>query len=264
MPTATPGPLPSDGSPILAGIQLPPGRAIAPEAAPNAPVAWISSQVLPEPEITGLLRTLMAAYGQTGLWPLHAQGRDGLRQPWLDGEFAGFDPRTFTARQVLDGSFRASLYDDDRDLFDEFEPEFRFTDFADPVEGPAADPADVGVDEPGALLLVPVDRPANVPKALGWWGPINYDLAGEPVSAVLRSWEERFGTVPVSLTPDSLTLCVPRHPRRKRFSRQGDQQLRLLAAEHYAFCPDNVDQGLDAEDYVNGLNDWNYWEFWWD
>lgn len=263
--TATPGRLPATGQPVIHGVQLPAGRRIAPFDASDSPVAWISQERLPATELEPVVAALVAAFPFTGLWPLIADGLGDLDRPWFDGEFAGPDHRALTAREILDGSFRRSLYGDDLVLDeDAFESPLQFTEFADPVDGPNLQPHDIGLDEDGALLLVPVDRPANVPKVLGWLGPTNYDLVGEPLSAVLRSWEERFGAVPIAITFDSLTLLVPRAPRRKRFSRKGDTQLRLLAAEHYALCPDNIDQGMDPNDYVAGLAHWGAWEFWWD
>ncbi|WP_418004410.1 DUF4253 domain-containing protein [Mycobacterium sp. PDNC021] len=35
-------------------------------------------------------------------------------------------------------------------------------------------------------------------------------------------------------------------------------------AEHYAFCPDNIDQGMSPDAFRLGLAEWPYWNFWWD
>ncbi|RCK69055.1 DUF4253 domain-containing protein [Desertihabitans brevis] len=44
--------------------------------------------------------------------------------------------------------------------------------------------------------------------------------------------------------------------------------LDALVAEHHAFCPDGIDQGLPAEEYRAGLAaqqpDRGVWAFWWD
>lgn len=109
----------------------------------------------------------------------------------------------------------------------------------------------------GGLMLVSVDRPADVPKALGWLGPVNYDLSGESVSAVLRSWEDRFGATLVGIGFDTLTVQVGRSP-------QSDDQVSKLVTEHYAFCPDNIEQGMDLSDYTANLPNWSHWQFWWD
>lgn len=108
----------------------------------------------------------------------------------------------------------------------------------------------------GHLTLVPADRPADVITAIGWTGPCNYgtDLAG--LSAVLRSWEDRFGAVLVRL--DGATLSVAAPPRTVRHAQQ-------IAAEHLAFCRD-----VDGEDprplraYASGLVGRSTWRFWWD
>jgi hypothetical protein len=40
---------------------------------------------------------------------------------------------------------------------------------------------------------------------------------------------------------------------------------RHLAAEHHAFCPDNIWQGgVTFEEYALGLVDRAHWFFWWD
>ena len=110
---------------------------------------------------------------------------------------------------------------------------------------------------PAGLLLVPVRRPADVPQALGWWGPANYDLSGADQSAVLRSWEDRFGAALVGLSFDVMRLAVSDPPT-------DPAQCDLLAREHYAFCPDNVDQGVGSlEDYTPVVSEDEWW-FWWD
>ncbi|BDH59193.1 hypothetical protein MTP03_41320 [Tsukamurella sp. PLM1] len=80
---------------------------------------------------------------------------------------------------------------------------------------------------------------------------------GADIAAVLRSWEERFGAVPVSIGYDSLMLQVARPP-------QAPDQLDGVLSEHYAVCPDNVDRGEGADAYREGLSEWTHWSFWWD
>jgi hypothetical protein len=64
----------------------------------------------------------------------------------------------------------------------------------------------------------------------GWTGAINVTGAAE-VSAVLRSWEDRFGAFLVGLSFATLTLLVGRPPT------TDDDSLRV-AAEVAALCPD--------------------------
>jgi len=238
---ADPGSLPDDGSPVLAGIALPAGRrVVAVEGDAPTPVAWVSNHLLDTDELKGLVRGLAAVFPRTGLWPLQATGLgDGdLSRPWHDGELDGPDER------VLDPL--AVLADD--------QPEF--AGLAEAVPGPGLTAAELELGGPGGLLLVPVDRPANVPKALGWLGATNADLVGEPLSCVLRSWEDRFGATLVGIGFDTLLVQAPRAP-------WGDQ-LDLLLGEHYAWCPDNIDQGMEREEYLVGLSAWTHWSFWWD
>jgi len=98
---------------------------------------------------------------------------------------------------------------------------------------------------------------SDVPAALGWWGGTNYALSGADFSAVLQSWEDRFGTVLVSIGFDTMTVQVGRRP-------ESEQQLDALLREHYAFCPDNIDQGMKPDAFRLGLAEWGYWNFWWD
>lgn len=64
----------------------------------------------------------------------------------------------------------------------------------------------------GDLVVVPVDRPADIPAAIGWRGMINSrdDVVG--LSAVLRSWEERFGALLIGMSLSTLELAVAEPP----------------------------------------------------
>jgi Domain of unknown function (DUF4253) len=75
---------------------------------------------------------------------------------------------------------------------------------------------------------------------------------------VLRSWEERFGARVVAVGFDTLDLSVAAPPT------TADQALGI-AAEHHAFCPDNVWQGSgDFAEYAGCLINADNWSFWWD
>ncbi|MEU9144269.1 DUF4253 domain-containing protein [Streptomyces sp. NPDC048349] len=109
------------------------------------------------------------------------------------------------------------------------------------------------------LALVRADRGADVPTAMGWLGPTNHENDTALLSAVLRSWEDRFGARVVALGFDELHLSVAAPPRTLA-------QALPVAAEHFAFCPDNVWQGSGtvrayAEEAVASAT---HWAFWWD
>lgn len=106
------------------------------------------------------------------------------------------------------------------------------------------------------LLLVPVERPADVPAALGWTGPLNHGLGPAQLSVILRSWEDRFGATLVALDFDSLELSVARPP---------DEEAECAAAakEHVLTAPDLVaESGLS--EYISALCDQDAWFLWWD
>jgi Domain of unknown function (DUF4253) len=77
---------------------------------------------------------------------------------------------------------------------------------------------------------------------VGWLGAINVRRPTE-VSAVLRSWEERFGAMVVGLGFATVTLLVTRPPR------TDDDALRV-AAEVAALCPDALWQPEEMPPYL--------------
>jgi hypothetical protein len=106
--------------------------------------------------------------------------------------------------------------------------------------------------------LVAASRAADVITALGWLGGANVHQDPALMSAVLRSWENRWAARVVEIGFDTLTLTVGIPPR--------DRQTALaLAAEHFAFCPDNIWQAADTLiAYAGSLQESRLWSFWWD
>jgi hypothetical protein len=93
---------------------------------------------------------------------------------------------------------------------------------------------------------------------VGWMGPVNMMSDMGPISAVLRSWEERFDAVVVGIGFATLTLHVHRPPTSLHAAER-------IAAEHLALCPDNIFQGAGSiKAYAQGLVDAERWDFWWD
>lgn len=129
--------------------------------------------------------------------------------------------------------------------------------------GPEGCPIDAAVALAGGprrahLALVPVTRPADVVTAIGWAGPCNHMLDVGGLSAVLRSWEGRFGALLVGVDRATLWVSVAAPP-------QTEAECLGVAAEHFAFCCD-----VDGEDprplrwYAAGLRGRRTWRFWWD
>lgn len=132
-----------------------------------------------------------------------------------------------------------------------------------PATAPGHDPLAVAATSQHAgrhshLAIVPASRPADAVALLGWRGTCNYhdDVTG--LSAMLRSWEERFGALLVRIDFMTLWLSVAAPPLTA-------QECQAVAAEHFAFCPD-----VDTEDprplrrYASTLAGQSWWRFWWD
>ncbi|MGW6541573.1 DUF4253 domain-containing protein [Streptomyces massasporeus] len=110
------------------------------------------------------------------------------------------------------------------------------------------------------LALVPARRSADIPTAIGWTGPANHEVDTARLSAVLRSWEDRFGIRVAALGFDHLLVSVAAPPTTLAAAE-------AVAAEHFAFCPDTIRQGAHPtlrayaqHQVLNGRT----WHFWWD
>lgn len=110
------------------------------------------------------------------------------------------------------------------------------------------------------LALVPARRSADIPAAIGWTGPANHEGDTARLCSVLRSWEDRFGIRVVALGFDQLTLSVAAPPTTLA-------EAEAVAAEHFAFCPDNILHGPDttlAAYAEHQLLNQPVWHFCWD
>ena len=106
---------------------------------------------------------------------------------------------------------------------------------------PTQDP-DLAAEELGDVLLsfkddvqiglVEARSGAEALVVLSWGGATNYCSAPE-IAAVVASWEKRFGARVVRLEFDVLQLSVAAPPTTL-------DEAMLVAAEHFAFCPDNI------------------------
>ncbi|MEU6673816.1 DUF4253 domain-containing protein [Streptomyces sp. NPDC046925] len=108
------------------------------------------------------------------------------------------------------------------------------------------------------LVAAPSGAEALTP--VGWDGPANWDNDTATFSAVVSDWEQRFGACVVAVGSDTLHLSVATPPTSR-------EDALIVAAEHFAFCPDNIWQGprpQTLEAYAERLIGTNCWEFWWD
>ncbi|MFJ5780245.1 DUF4253 domain-containing protein [Streptomyces sp. NPDC093094] len=270
-----PNPLPAlaaDPSGRSLGLQLPPGRLFdATEDGPwPEPLMWHAGT----PAGPGHWASLGGSAARVGLLPVlvDLEDRQGGPAEWQlePGEVSY--PGDHDAEDVL-----AENWEGDDDHWDEELAEL-FRPFG--PEWPGLAPAGRLTAEPGLcaaqvadslcdgtrswlrgphLALVPARRSADIPAAIGWTGPLNHDNDVARLCAVLRSWEDRFGIRVVALGFDTLHVSVAAPP-----ADLGAAE--ALAAEHYAFCPDNVTQNGPGglQEYAKGLVGERVWSFWWD
>lgn len=258
-----PNPLPSLAA---SGLELPPGTLVdATTDGPwHEPLLWYADGLA----APGDWAALRDAGRNLGLLPVLIDGgrRDQWPEAWdLDPAGTSY-PGDHDAEDVLG------------EVWDAYAQDELDTDTAWPglapapvVGGPdspetlAAEMADMLTDdgmplENARLALVPARRSADIAAAIGWSGPLNHENDVARLCAVLRSWEDRFGIRVVALGFDTLTVSVARPPT------TGEEAL-ALAAEHFAFCPDNIHQSAQdsLEKYASdALLGRETWSFWWD
>lgn len=255
------GTLPPATGGTIAGVPLPDGILYAPLPEGGSrgedPLIWASEQ--PVAHVSQVWSRLAAAFPETGIWPFVIDASYGFR---------GFDDYLMDVPRGRHTEVSAILrrgWNDmvgsDEDYPDEEIAPFgkQFPGLADPTPGARVSSIDhIVASANGHLGLAAVHRPADILDAVGWMGAVNYD--GDPLnmSTVLRSWELRFNAYVVGLSSDTLTLAVGRPPRDLASAT-------AIAAEHFAFCPDNIQQGPGSiREYASLLVDQELWPFWWD
>lgn len=294
--------LAADPSGRALGLRLSPGVLLeATDDGPwHEPLLWYAGR----PASPGNWAALGAPASRVGLLPvlIDVDGSPGGPEKWelLPGEMSC--PGDHDAEEVLAG-FWAEYAEDDEDAEDDAEEEWptgedrpdretvvevreepltfdetvapfgpRWPGLA-PAGVPGADPAVRATDvadsltngrlpwfkEP-RLALVPARRSADIPAAIGWTGPLHHENDVARLCAVLRSWEDRFGVRVVALGFNVLVVSVAAPPTTLA-------EAEAVAAEHFAFCPDNITQGKEDEPlraYARELVDEHLWSFWWD
>ncbi|WP_030018990.1 DUF4253 domain-containing protein [Streptomyces monomycini] len=271
------------------GTLLPPGRMItADEGDSDVAPLWLSDDAAS----AGLWARLRAEHAATGWWPLLLDrlgpGDDEFR-PWASGELNPEDmssPEAHSPAQLLATWWE--MYAQDEHAQDGNGNGNGDGEAPRSPDGPPALTAPFGLSWPGCapgqepaadpdaaaaafaqlfaarrphlrLGLVAADRGADALTAVGWSGPANYDNDTAKYSAVVRDWERRFGARVVAVGFATLHLSVAAPPTDK-------EDALLVAAEHFAVCPDNLWQGSQPslDSYAEHLIGAGQWEFWWD
>ncbi|MGW0337228.1 DUF4253 domain-containing protein [Streptomyces sp. NPDC003011] len=265
-----PNPLPklaADPAGRSLGLDLPPGRLIdtTHEGPWHEPLLWCADQR----PAAGTWTALHAAGRTVGLLPLLVDAGDsqgGLKGWELmpdevsypgdhDAEevlsafwdaYAAHGPGSGPAEADWPGLAPAGVLDAD--------PDARAAEVA---ESLLADGSSLKAPR---CALVPARRSADIPAAIGWSGPCNYENDVARLCSVLRSWEDRFGIRVVALTFGRLTVSVAAPPAT-------EAEAEALAAEHFAFCPDTVGRGDDTTLRAYAQRQLLHqpaWHFWWD
>jgi hypothetical protein len=199
-------------------------------------VLWLTDRPVTDPAL--LWWALAEQFPTTGLWPLMLHCLEGESgRPWDVGEFypaSEADVDALDARQVLETGWHDGVVPIENPWPAGTGPlapfGSSFPGLASP--GPGTDVLPVVLPSGGRarIGLVGCRRPADAVALIGWTGALNVRPATE-VSAVLRSWEDRFGAVLVGLGFATMTLLVTRPPTE-------NSDAFHLAAEVAAFCPD--------------------------
>lgn len=255
--TLPPGELLTEQSIRMSGDQLP------------TPLCWISA----EQPSAQLLASLRADSGRSGLWPLvllddtEVYGERctvGVVAPEPHEHIDRWDAQSVMNR-IWDG-----LCQLDSDLGPAYDLD-TLAPFEHKCPGVApggnllADPGILAnqltprlLDEEARLGLVPVRRGADVLTVLGWSGAANHVSRCAGLSAMVRSWEDRFGVRVLRLGPDKLDLSVAVPPIRA-------DHAAAVAAEHWTFSPDRIMQDCGSiSAYAEEIRGRRIWSFWWD
>lgn len=252
-------------------VGLPVGRLVWPDPAENRgaiatrPAYWLSGGPAP----AGVWSQLHAQHARSGLWPLLLEGLDAdPSRPWAVGEVMpepvgavdGHDPEAVLATSWADCIPELGNGDGYLAPFHRAWPGLATPgELLEDPEVMADRYAAMREDGKARLGLVAAGRGADTLVASGWTGPANYFQPTAPVAAVVRSWEDRFGVRVVRVGFATLELSVAAPPVTAEHALH-------VAAEHFAFCPDNLWQSWHDSHgaYAEQIRGKHSWGFWWD
>ena len=251
--------VPENGELQIGSVRLPTGRRIRAGHGSDGPVAWATTE--PVPDAGRVWVALSQTHAQSGLVPCLLNGIAGdTERPWDAQEFR--DPDDVTRLDHLDADVvlrerwqnQTTEYDD----YDEEDEEYEDEDFVrDVVEAVApfsrrqfpglaraedrqlsAGQFDQVLDGlgPARIGLVPAGRPADALPMLGWTGANHPDTVLS-TAAVLRSWEDRSGARLLRVGFAEISVLAQRPPLTLESAQR-------LAAEQWAFCSECAGEGI--------------------
>ena len=282
------GRLPDEGPVRLGPVTLPAGRLVTNE---GDHVGWAT--VDPVPGSGHVWAALSELHPRTGLVPIQLDGlrvgtlfpgdRQGLPgdalRPWDNGEFTRpEDPRGadgLDAGAVLEDRWRDWVSWPEEDDPESAEWRQPFTREWPGLAAPERTPLTAAERQQALdvtlprirqarrataaarIGLVPAGRPADVLAVIGWGGLVNQGESLLPLTAVLRSWEDRFGARLIEVGYADLRLLVERPPRTL-------QAAQRIAAEHVVLADECIEAMSDIPGIADRLVDAPVWTFWWD
>jgi hypothetical protein len=203
---------------------------------------WATSDRIPD--AGQVWRALTDIHPDTGLVPILLaflnRGHEG--RPWDEGELDNrcdlaavdrLDAATVLARQWAGEAPTAEELEEDPEWREMIAPYGEHFPGLAPAQDQVLSEAELAQAMawfgPARIGLVPAARPADVLALVGYNGTVNGFGTPELLSAVLRSWEDRFGAVLVEVGFDHIRLLARRPPRTVR-----DAQ--AVAAELWPMC----------------------------
>jgi len=258
------GRLPDEGPVRLGPVTLPAGRLITGYPGLDH-VAWVTADpVLDSGRIWAALSEL---HPWTGLIPIQVDGSPGkVWDPLNLSETE--DPRDadgLDAGPLLEDMWRDWLgppEEDDPEWIRMRAPFTReFPGLAPPEHTPLT-PAgrqhalDV-VTQEARIGLIAAGRPADVLPVIGWGGLVNRGDSLLPLTAILRSWEDRFGARLIAVGDADLGLFVERPPRTL-------QAAQRVAAEQVVLADECAGGARSIPGIAERLVNAPTWTLWWD
>jgi uncharacterized protein DUF4253 len=196
------GAVPSPGTPSIHGIDLPIG---------HAPVS----------DVLAIAGRLAARFPLTGLWPLAWPYAGTAPSIWPAADLARIDEVGLSAEMGRRWAAVSPV-----EPFGGLAPAMPRVPGAERFEPFAVTAAAGALGGRASLLLVPCVRPADAVTAVSV--PPVRAIAPVVEARLLRSFEDRFGAIPVAISPAGITLAVERPPT-------GKMQAQRLAAELLAY-----------------------------
>ncbi|MEW2373902.1 DUF4253 domain-containing protein [Streptomyces sp. NPDC006656] len=260
-------------------VPLPPGRLItSDEGDGDVQPLWLSDG----PVSAELWARIRDEHPRSGVWPLLLDSRDPEDsdfRPWGAGEFFPermSSPDDHDPTDLLEKWWTTyTAIDEDDDMLSPDERLAVTAPFGQtwpglaPCSEGAANPSQLAAEYAehfvlsrplSRLGLVAAPSGADALTLAGWDGPANWDNDTAVFSAVVSDWEQRFGARVVAVSSDTLHLSIATPPTSR-------EDALLVAAEHFAFCPDNIWNGPHPQTlaaYAERLIDTHCWDFWWD